>query len=47
MERMEKNAFSSKGKTFQVSGSFPRRQPRKTRNEVIRSELQESQVRPS
>ena len=38
LEKMEESTLSSKYRTFKVSGSFPRGQPRKTWNEVIRSD---------
>ena len=43
-ERMEESAQSCKCRTFKVSGSFLKEQPRKTWNEVIRSELKERKV---
>ena len=44
LERMEERAQSIKCRTFKVSGSLTRGQPRKTWNEVIRSDLKESKV---
>ena len=41
---MEENAWSSKCRTFKVSGSFPRGRPRKTWNELIRIDLKERKV---
>ena len=41
LERMEDSGFSSKCRTFKISGSFPRRWPRKTWNEVVRVDLKE------
>ena len=44
LERMEKSAWSSKCRTFKVSGSFPRGRPNEAWNEVIRSDLKEKKV---
>ena len=41
LERMEETAWSSKYRTFKVSRSFSRGRPRKTWDEVIRSDLKE------
>ena len=45
LERIEENTWSRKCRTFKVSGNFPRGQPRKTWNGVIRSDLKERKVR--
>ena len=44
LKRMEESTWSSKCRTFNVSGSFSRGRPRKTWNEVIRSDLKENKV---
>ena len=44
LERIEECAEFTKCRTFKVSGSFPRARPRKTWNEVIRSDLRERKV---
>ena len=36
---MKESVWSSKCKTFNVSGSYPRERPRRTWNEVIRNDL--------
>ena len=41
---MEQSAWSNKCRTFKVNSSLPRGQPRKTWNEVIRSDLKEMKV---
>lgn len=41
LERMEGNEWASKCRTFTISGSFPRRWPRKTWNVASRSDLKE------
>ena len=46
---MKESAWSSKCRTLNVNGDFLREQPRKTWNEVLGSDLKESegQERPS
>ena len=39
LERMEESVWSSKCSIFRVSCDFPKGRPRKTRKEVIRSNL--------
>ena len=42
--KMQENAGSIKWRTFKGSGSFPRGLPRKTWNEIIKSDLKEMKV---
>ena len=44
LERMEESVWSGKCRTFKVSSSFPGGQPRKTWNEVIRSDMKERKI---
>ena len=44
LERVKESAWPSKCRTFKVSDSFPRGRPRKTWNEVIKSNLKERKV---
>ena len=44
LERMEEKVWASKCRKFKISGSFQRGRPRKTRTEVIRSDLKEEKV---
>ena len=41
----EENGWSGKCRTFRIGGSFPKRQPKKTGNEVIRNYLKEQSPR--
>ena len=38
---MEEGTWSNKRRTFEVSGSFPRRRPKNIYSEVFRSDLKE------
>ena len=44
LQSMEENAWSSKSRTFKVSGSFPRGRPSKTWNEISRNDLEKSKI---
>ena len=44
LERMEESAWSSKCKTFEVSGIFPRGRPRKTWHEIVKKDPKERKV---
>ena len=41
---MDEDAYSKKCRNFTASGSFPRGQPIKTWNEVVRSHLKQTKV---
>ena len=41
---MEESAWSSKSRTFKVSGNIPSRQGKKTWNQVIKSNLKKTKV---
>ena len=44
LEKMRESAWSSKCRTFNVSGSYPRGRPSKTWNEVIRNDMKQSKT---
>ena len=44
IERTEDSVWSSKCRTFKVSGRFPRRQLSKTWNQVIKEKLKEMKI---